>query len=453
MRMFICLFLVLSVAAVQAEQLLVPKKGECISVKECREEGGSYVFVAKDGTHRSLSTNDVLGVVAIPVLGNEYTLEEVKSALDKIYELKRKNLIASKNLNLLETDWFTIKRGMTSDVGKKIQYQIAYFRHYKTSDSLNQVMLELEMLKLKYAGNSEAIAEIDQAKKAIRDEYLGIDVDKYIADAKAEKLTLQAFSDLKKVADELMGKTGFPEEKKAVEQALEAARGNVLKTYMPYANRVFSSQKNLDNYVKGKTVLQLLLDDVAETPEQKNKLTEMLDSYESMAKQSLAGVDFSHREFPLYKEELKILETMKGYSSLTESKYVDSCKEQAYLIPQKEPLVALGEGGGVSAALRAVFKTVDLVPKEYGIMVVCVQYKTIAKHYFPQPQLKIINARANIPFRATFESMRNDVFPLRDEDGEYILLYLVSRDVAEGRLDDEGWTVVSQGCRLLWPSA
>ncbi|OVE73666.1 hypothetical protein BVX94_03210 [bacterium B17] len=442
---------VVSAVAVRADQLIVPKQGECLAVKECRLENGFYVFATKSGKSSKVAESKVSGVVEIPVLGKDYTLEEVNAALNKIYKIKKTNLSASKNLSLLETDWFTIKRGLTTDVGRKIQRCIAYFRRYKTSDSLNKAILELDMIKLKYGGKKDALTQIYQAKKLLRDEYLGIDVDAYIKEAKAEKMTLPVFSKLKATSDVLMAKSGFPEEKKAVKKALDEAREGVLNTYMPYANKLFARRRNLDSYMKGRTILQTLLDDVALTSSQKEKLTTMIETFDTTAKAKLSGVDFSHEGFPLYDKELKQLETFRACSSVSENKYVDTDEETVLLIPQKPPVVAAGQGGGISAQMTAILKQVDMDPREYGIMVTCVQYRRLAKHHYPMPKLKIKSGRASVPFRATFASMRNDVFPLKDEQGKYLMLYMVKREPKEGNINEEGWSVVSKGCRIPWP--
>ncbi len=338
-----------------------------------------------------------------------------------------------------------------SDIGAELAAIEDFLKTDTTHGTYRKGLLDLGMMEYKHKGDMAKAATIDAAKKKLRTIYMELDLDAFAERCNSKEIEFTEYELIRAKAIKSLSRKCIKEDKEMVTKAVITARTTVLANNTPYGKDLFKKRPTLDSYVKGLSMLGKLEDYVARTTDEKDALAREKQDLISSARKAFRAVDFNTQNFPLSRADLIYRKTNAPFCSSFDCQDIKIEKEWALIIPVRPPAVADLQGE-LNMPLTIIINRRLMAAAEYGLMIASAKNdSSINKHFMPLRNLIYKHAHATVRFRYDLKRI-GSASPMRDSDGEYILLYAAMRPTSAGRnAGNSDWTLISKGCRIPVP--
>jgi len=240
--------------------LVVTKDSRSFWAQNVRTNGTMLSFVLNDG---GKSTNTPLQEIDTVVPGVErgkkYSDDEVDAALEIVSAAKTGHTSLMKQLKIMQNEWEAMGTTSDQDIEKRIIETMALFKTNKNSKSAySDAILKLSMIRCKDVTGVHS-SQLDNAQGSIQEEHLGVNIKQIEARANAAKMTPNEFLKIKTPAVAALKKGIISsDDKKLLIAALDKARAMTLSQGVADASAIVATDKSIDNYLNGRTILAQL---------------------------------------------------------------------------------------------------------------------------------------------------------------------------------------------------
>jgi hypothetical protein len=435
------------VSLAQAVDLVVTKDNRSFWAQNVRTNGTMLSFVLNEnGKNTNTPLNEIDVVVPGVERGRKYSDDEVSGVLKIILNTRAGHNGLMKQLKILQNEWEAIRATSDQEIEKGIAETMAAFKTNKNSKSTyDNAILKLSMMRCKDVSGVHS-SQLDNALGSIQEQYLGVNIRQL--EANAAKMTIDEFAKIRDPATVALKKEVLsPEEKKQLVAALDKARAAILSKGLADASDAVATDKSIDSYLKSRTILVQLKKEVAGTTDQKSAVDKALSSMIMGVKSAQSDYELGSNGYPLNKKDRDTLAITRAYSS-TQLIFGTPVDEQCLIIVNEVPK-PVPAGNQAIIPMTLVFNRLGQDSREYCMVVSGAGGNESAKRRARLPVLSLRDGHVDLPFALDFSSKEQQVTPLRDNDGPYVLVHLAYRPSSDNNRDENvEWKAISLACRI-----
>ena len=430
-------------ASLFAAGLVIKKDGEGFWVDSMTLEGALYSYVTDKQQPGSIPQPEVATLIPSVERGKNYTEEEIKANIEKIDDAIKKYLPSRKHLIRLKGQWQAAESGFDEATGQNFDKVLINFKQSPRGRAeYEKALMDLEMLKFKDAAGKHD-AKAAAIKTEMIDILLGIKLGEFEQKSTVGKMRVPDYYAVRDQAADMLKKDLPTEVRERVQAGLDQARGTVLNQWIPYGRMNIEARPSIDSYMRGRTMLFLLQDEVAQTEEEKQRITDEFASTRDMIKAKFPQCDYSLKDFILTPSDLKKLAATAKAASKHDVEGVTSETEYAFLIPTTAPF-AEELSGSMQFIGTVVFDRAWFKKMEYSLAVAAKSGPDMKITYFPLKGFRTREAHGSIHTRLSFNKMPG-ARPMEAPDGgECIYLAFAIRPAGTFQHDQAGWEIISK---------
>lgn len=442
----LALLTVLQLFAV-ADRLVVYKNGTSEYVSKARKEGDVVIFAIRDtGKEKRVAAGELDAVIPILRRGKGYKPEEIDKYIKRIDHMRLKHPRLLRQLNPIRQEWEALKKPAPELEGKISELETRFRESDKDTVTYRRITLDLGMMKYKDLGG-KYMARIDKLTADIKEEYLTVNLERMENLAEPEKLTVDRFVHMKRLATEL-DDMADEERKGRITALVTSARAAAYDAGLKHAVTSFAANKTLAAYLHSVRVLYELRNHVAETRMQKAGLERRVEQMQAEVAAGETAYDFDILEgYPLNKADQDLLWRYKHWRSNVLFQSIDQDK-QCEFFPLQSP-GSIRFRSPFEARLRLVFGREQPAGRKFGMVVMTYNPMGLESYTVNLPEFKIVNGHADVAFRVDFSGFKEGFKLVGDEYGRVKLYMYLAYLAPNSTPERENWQAISRACS--WP--
>ena len=443
------LLVVVLSAAVQADVLVVTKKGESIWATTAKKDGETVTYSRRDdGVDVTSPASELDGVLPVVKRGTSYEKEEIEKYVERIKKVRARHPALLKQINGILQEWENLLKPDTETEGKIAALAEEFGGGRKDTKSYRRLTVEMGMLQYKdmqgkYAARIKTI--LADAKK----EYVSTNQARMQAFVGSGKADVDTFLKIKALGTDLQQVADAPMKEK-LQEVLNKSAAACLDAGLREAPKVFAGARTLDGYLESSRQLYLLKNEVAATEDTQSRVDKALDQLIAQAAAAIKTHDFAHHGFPLTQEDVRQFNAADERASRVT--FADIKSDNACLVVPTRSPGRLRFGQSFEVPVKLIFNQAQPAGRVFGMIVQMHQKGGGLNQYTIRLKpFTIANAQATATVQDDFSAVdRNFTLGPSDKMGNSYyfccLAYRASEDNGNGQ---EDWRALSSFCSWL----
>lgn len=445
MKRSFCVFLIIGFASgvLYADQYIVTKKGDGIWAVGTKQEGDTIVYTEKlTGKSVTVPISELDGVIQQVKRGQKYAPEYIEKQITKLKKLlvsHRQKL--QRPLAQLLQEWEMFTKPSEEIEGEVPKLENAFMASEKKTTDFKTAHMGLAMLKYKDMSGSYT-ERIDTVMKKVLEEYSSVNMSRFDAWAKDEKLDLEKFYEARSLCAELVEHIDAAK-KVELERLMKTIRVNVTKHVTFSVGPYFVKNKNVDGFLYGFDQLRRVVEDVADNEADKATANQRMEDYRVKVGKALADYNIDSNGFAIPAKEAEMVSGFEQYGDFlvyTDKEFV----EEAVFVPVQNPGPIRISSVVTPVKMRVFFNRPQPEGRKYGVRITVPgePYSQSQTFTFTNPII-VAEGNATINFQCDFSWLPADFSAGNPETG--------SKSVALAlgyQSEDGNWKPMSKVCRL-----
>jgi len=435
----------LATGAFASVELILTKDNRTFWAENTRTNETDVLFVDNESkAETNLPLKEVDFILPTVQKGKTYTEEEVKANLKKIADAQTGHGKFIKQWKLLQDQWQAALRTDSSELTGKIDAAVAKFKAgYKDSRAYRDALLTLGMVGFKDATGT-CKGPLDDAIATVQELYMGVSIRQLESLISVEKLTVEDYGKVKTLSLTALRRAPDDDAKK-IKMAYAKARAKMIGQGETEARGFLAAGKNLNNYLKSRTVLLGVGEEFAATADERATVAKILVDITQTVQKAQRNVEFDEKGYALSKKDRERIEATKSCSAGPDAKVGASFREECIMILHQAP-PALTNGSTVTLTTTLIFNRLSDAKRDYAVAVIGKKDDAVARSYIKIPKLVLSGGRSDFLLPLNTAILKG-AEPCQDEEGSFLLVCLVFRPA--GAPDDpDPWKTISAPQRI-----
>jgi hypothetical protein len=286
---------------------------------------------------------------------------------------------------------------------------------------------------------------VNDAIDAVQVAYLGVSIRQLESLVSVQTLSIEDYGQIKKLA--LPGlRKAQDDDARRIRAVCAKARAKMIQQGEAEARGFVAAGRNLTNYLKARTVLLALTEEIVATADEKAGVEKVMADVTQTVRMAQRDYEFNPTNgYALNTKDRARIAATKSCRAEPTADVGPSFREECLMILHQAP-PALTNGSMVTVTTTLVFNRLSAVKRDYAVAVIGKRGDAVARAYIKIPKLVLTGGRADIRLSLNTAVLQG-AEPCRDGEGSFLLVCLAFRPAGAPDAPDP-WKTISPPYRI-----